>query len=100
MLAECRDGLGRDDFLNWFTAADSAELAAKLCEKYQVNGQTAWRMLKKAERFKVAIMSTLDQGNLKMLRCEKTDVADIQQRINKKTRGYLIPNASKLLIKS
>jgi nickel-dependent lactate racemase len=100
LLAECRDGLGRDAFLNWFTAADSSELAAKLCEKYQVNGQTAWSLLKKAERFRVAMMSTLDQGSLKMLRCEKTDVAEIQHLINEKTRGYLIPNASKLLIKS
>ena len=100
LLAECRDGLGRNDFLNWFTAADSTKLAAKLCEKYHVNGQTAWSLLKKAERFRVAMMSTLDQGNLKMFRCKKTDIAEIQQLINEKTRGYFIPNASKLLIKS
>ena len=98
LLAECRDGLGRDDFLNWFTAADSGELAARLCEKYQVNGQTAWSLLRKAERFKIGMMSTLDQGTLKLMRCEKLDTPDVQQLINETTRGYVIPHASKLLI--
>ncbi len=41
-LAECAEGLGRNDFLNWFDAGNSFELAKKLCENYQVNGQTAW----------------------------------------------------------
>jgi nickel-dependent lactate racemase len=100
LLAECRDGLGRDDFLNWFTAADSGELAAKLCEKYQVNGQTAWSLLKIAERFNIKMMSTLDQGTLKLLRSEKLDTEEVQHLINETTRGYVIPNASKLLIKS
>jgi nickel-dependent lactate racemase len=98
LLAECRDGLGRDDFLNWFTAADTGELAAKLCEKYQVNGQTAWSLLKKAERFKVGMMSTLDGGTLKLMRCEKLGTEEVQRLINETTRGYVIPNASKLLI--
>src|SRR5215203_3301793 len=41
LLAECRDGLGRDDFIKWFEVAGSDELADTLCEKYEVNGQTA-----------------------------------------------------------
>src|SRR5205823_9092179 len=48
-LAECRDGLGRADFLKWFEAKNSGTLAEVLCEKYKVNGQTAWSLLKKAE---------------------------------------------------
>lgn len=100
LLTECRDGLGRDDFLNWFAAADSSELAVKLCEKYQVNGQTAWSLLKKAERFRIAMMSTLDDAAVRSLRCEKIDAGEVQQHINEKTRGYFIPSASKLLIKN
>ncbi len=34
-LAECADGLGRGDFLNWFEAENSTGLAEKLCESYQ-----------------------------------------------------------------
>ena len=58
-LAECADGLGRSDFLNWFECETSEKLAEKLCESYQVNGQTAWSLLKKSERFKIKIISNL-----------------------------------------
>ncbi|MEO7659669.1 MAG: nickel-dependent lactate racemase, partial [Pyrinomonadaceae bacterium] len=64
-LAECSDGLGRDDFLKWFEAANSEKLAAMLCEKYQVNGQTAWSLLKKAERFDIRVVTAIETGKLK-----------------------------------
>ncbi len=51
LLAECRDGLGRADFLKWFDAADSRALEARLVNGYEVNGQTAWALLTKAERY-------------------------------------------------
>ncbi|PYS89353.1 MAG: nickel-dependent lactate racemase [Acidobacteria bacterium] len=98
LLAECRDGLGRDDFLNWFDAEDSGDLGRRLCEKYQVNGQTAWSFLKKAERFKVAMVSSLDEDILGRMRSKKLRADGVEALINEKTRGYLIPNASKLQI--
>ena len=87
LLAECHDGLGRDDFLSWFKSADSSDLAKKLCEKYQVNGQTAWSLLKKAESFRIRLVSTLDDGTLRLLRCEKREPREIQDLINETTRG-------------
>src|SRR5205807_1837396 len=51
LLAECIDGLGRSDFLDWFDAGSSAGLAETLCQKYQVNGQTAWNLLRIAETY-------------------------------------------------
>ena len=53
LLAECRDGLGRDDFLKWFDSADSGQLESRLQQKYEVNGQTAWSLLTKAERYRI-----------------------------------------------
>ena len=50
LVAECADGLGRPDFLKWFDARDSRELEGRLREAYEVNGQTAWSLLTKAER--------------------------------------------------
>ncbi|MFL6466359.1 MAG: hypothetical protein ACJ72Z_00220, partial [Pyrinomonadaceae bacterium] len=100
LLAECRDGLGRDDFLNWFEADDSNALAKRLCEKYQVNGQTAWSFLKKAERFRIAMVSSLDEGTINKLRSKKLLAGDVETLINETTRGYFIPNASKLLIET
>jgi lactate racemase len=100
LLAECRDRLGRDDFLNWFEAADSEELARKLCEKYQVNGQTAWSLLRKAERFQVAMISSLDGNTIGKMRCKKFLAENVERLLNEKTAGYLIPAASKIDIKS
>jgi lactate racemase len=100
LLAECPDRLGRDDFLNWFEAADSEELARKLCEKYQVNGQTAWSLLKKAERFQVAMISSLDENTIGKMRCKKFLAENVERLLNDKTAGYLIPAASKIDIKS
>ncbi|HYE66357.1 MAG TPA: nickel-dependent lactate racemase, partial [Pyrinomonadaceae bacterium] len=51
LLAECADGLGRADFLKWFEEVDSRALELRLRERYEVNGQTAWSLLTKAELF-------------------------------------------------
>ena len=55
LLAECVDGLGRPDFLKWFEEKDSRALEDRLRNSYEVNGQTAWSLLTKAERYKVIL---------------------------------------------
>src|SRR6185369_13263515 len=40
LLAECRDGFGRPDFLKWFDEIDSRSLENRLRKGYEVNGQT------------------------------------------------------------
>ena len=59
LLAECSDGLGRPDFLKWFDSSDSRALEARLVNGYEVNGQTAWALLTKAERYRVCLISEL-----------------------------------------
>ncbi len=61
LLAECSDGLGRPDFLKWFDASDSRALEARLVNGYEVNGQTAWALLTKAERYRVCLVSELPE---------------------------------------
>ncbi len=93
LLAECRDGLGRTDFLDWFAAADSQDLAARLCEKYQVNGQTAWSLLKKAERFNITVMSELSPEVVEKMRLKKTPLLPPLSGA-----GYIIPSGAKIAI--
>src|SRR5436190_6033604 len=76
-LAECADGLGRDDFLKWFEAETSDRLGDMLCEKYQVNGQTAWSLLSKAENFDIRIVTDLDAGTCQMMRLHKIEPSEI-----------------------
>jgi len=68
LLAECSDGLGRPDFLKWFDAGDSRALEARLVNGYEVNGQTAWALLTKAERHRVYLVSELPSNEVKRMR--------------------------------
>ncbi|MBA3239608.1 MAG: nickel-dependent lactate racemase, partial [Acidobacteria bacterium] len=58
LVAECAEGTGRTDFLKWFDAEDAGALGRRLREAYEVNGQTAWSLLTKTERFRVQLVST------------------------------------------
>ena len=97
-LAECSDGLGRSDFMKWFEAENSNKLAEILCEKYQVNGQTAWSLLKKAERFNVKIITSLSENETRQMRMQKArSISEIS--IDKNKKGYILPFGAKFLIK-
>lgn len=68
LIAECIDGLGRPDFLKWFDASDSGALEARLANGYEVNGQSAWALLTKAERYRVGLISELPSDEVKRMR--------------------------------
>lgn len=97
-LAECVDGLGRDDFLNWFEAENTSDLARRLCEKYQVNGQTAWSLLRKAENFNVKIVTGLNGDTTQKMRLEKIEISSINSILDKAGKGYIFPNGAKFNI--
>jgi lactate racemase len=96
LLAECPDGLGRDDMIRWFDAADSRDLAVRLCEKYQVNGQTAWSILQKAERFDIRILTSLQEEIASAMRFNKIAQNEVMQLA--RGSGYIIPQGSAMLI--
>lgn len=98
LLAECGDGLGRDDFIDWFDASDSVALAKKLCEKYQVNGQTAWSLLKKAERFDIRICTNIDSATVEKMRLKKIGAGDLAAFANKSAPGYILPQGAKFRV--
>ncbi|HEX8733959.1 MAG TPA: nickel-dependent lactate racemase [Pyrinomonadaceae bacterium] len=98
-LAECADGLGRKDFLNWFEAENSERLAEKLCASYQVNGQTAWSLLKKAENFDVRIITSLPESETRRMRLRKAlSLDEILSGIDENAKGYIVPFGAKFLI--
>jgi len=97
LLAECSEGLGRSDFLSWFESSDSRDLAERLCNSYQVNGQTAWSLLKKAERFDVRLISTLSADMAEAMRL--TPMQSLTRTIAKtkpESKGYILPSGSKI----
>ncbi|MEO6588391.1 MAG: hypothetical protein ABIP06_03595, partial [Pyrinomonadaceae bacterium] len=95
-LAECADGFGRNDFLDWFEFETSEKLAEKLCESYQVNGQTAWNLLRIAEKFDVQILTSLTETETRLMRLKKLNsLENLQSIIDKKTLGYILPLGAK-----
>jgi nickel-dependent lactate racemase len=98
-LAECADGLGRSDFLKWFEAENSSQLAEKLCAAYEVNGQTAWSLLKKAERFNVQMLTVLTENETRAMRLRKVNLLQ-DVSFGKTAQGYILPFGAKFLIRS
>lgn len=98
-LAECSEGLGRTDFLKWFDFETSENLAEKLCEKYQVNGQTAWSLLKKAERFNVILVSNLPENNARKMKLKTARNLDEAPAKVKNKTGYVLPFGAKYFVK-
>jgi nickel-dependent lactate racemase len=97
LLAECRDGLGRPDFLQWFESRDSRALAERLRDEYEVNGQTAWALLTKAERFRVCLLSELPDEQVKLMRMTPVrSIAEALDGANGST-GFIMPRGAAIL---
>jgi nickel-dependent lactate racemase len=98
LLAECQDGLGRPDFLKWFAARDSGALESLLREAYEVNGQTAWSLLTKAERYRIYLISELADDSVRSMRMiPARTVAEALKDVDKEARGYILPRAPAVL---
>ena len=98
LLAECSDGLGRSNFIDWFDAADPDALAVRLCENYQVNGQTAWNLMRRAESFNVRIVTDLPEEATRRMRLTKVGPGSVAELIEG-NRGYILPYGAKFLIR-
>ena len=94
-LAECPDGLGRADFMKWFDAADARALATRLHEHYEVNGQTAWTLLEKAERFRVILVSSLDAADVRRMRLiPARTLSEALSCADAGAQGYVLQNGA------
>lgn len=92
LIAECPDGLGRNDFMNWFDSENSDRMAERLCEKYQVNGQTAWSLMKKTERFQIKVVSVIDADSAGRMRLRSIAPDKIDEAEMNGHSGYIIPH--------
>lgn len=98
LLAECADGLGRSDFLKWFEEKDSRALENRLRRAYEVNGQTAWSLLVKAEKFRVHLVSRLAYEDVRRMRMRPSrSLEEALAEIDKQAEGYIMPRGASLL---
>lgn len=97
LLAECSDGLGRPDFLKWFEETDARALAARLVNGYEVNGQTAWALLTKAERFRVCLVSELPPDDVRRMRMVPAPTIDEALEHAGSGDGFIMPRGAAVL---
>jgi nickel-dependent lactate racemase len=97
LLAECSDGLGRPDFLKWFDERDSRALAARLVNGYEVNGQTAWALLTKAERFRVCLVSELPHDEVQKIRMVPVRTIEEALASSGSGDGFIMPRGAAVL---
>lgn len=98
LIAECGEGTGREDLLAWFDSENSQTLARRLAEKYQVNGQTAWSLLDKAERFDIRILTNLDPETTQKMHLKPITPDEITRLIAQNASSYIIPTGAKLAV--
>lgn len=67
LLAECRDGYGNATFFDWFRFREPAAFEAALRANYEINGQTAYSLMLKAQRFRVILVSALPPEEVKTM---------------------------------
>lgn len=98
LLAECGDGLGRPDFLKWFDAGDSRAIEIRLREHYEVNGQTAWSLLTKAERFQVRLVSMLPEEQVRAMRLvPERNLDEALAHVSASAAGFIVPRGASIL---
>ena len=90
-LAECAQGLGRDDFLRWFAPGGSRATALMLADDYKINGQTAWGLRRKTERFRLLLVSALDADTVRHMGLEPHATLESALSSVQSQRGYIIP---------
>ncbi|MBJ6799485.1 nickel-dependent lactate racemase family protein [Geomonas propionica] len=102
LLAECRDGYGNATFFNWFGYETCAELESGLRKRYEINGQTAWSVKEKAERFRIVLVSKLPVEEVRtmgMIPAATLDeaLALAAPMLFEDYRAYLIPEGGTVL---
>lgn len=70
LVAECGEGLGAADFLDWFAPGTAAGMAARLVNGYRIHGQTAWGIRWKSERYRVRLVSALPPDQVRQMGME------------------------------
>ncbi len=98
ILAQCREGIGNPDLLDWASIGDPVEMIQRLKRSYSVPGQTALAMLEKAARYRIFLFSELPPEQVKLLGMTPLDSAQQGlQQLSGQGRGVILPHADQTL---
>ncbi len=71
LLAACPDGFGNKTFFDWFRYRDLDEFEGALRANYEINGQTAYSTLIKAQNYRIVLISEFGQAETEAMGMEK-----------------------------
>ncbi len=77
-FAQCRDGIGSQTFLPWFTPDGFAGAFDRLAARYEGNGGTALALQSKTRRIRIALISNLDEQTCRLIGVEKWTIAEVE----------------------
>jgi nickel-dependent lactate racemase len=102
LLAECRDGFGNGSFFSWFRHRSLQEFEAALRTRYEINGQTAYSLLQKAQRFRIILVSQFPPHQVEQMGMIPAQSLDQAMKLAQETlpegwRCYLMPEAGSVL---
>ena len=102
LLAECRDGFGNDTFFNWFRHKSLEEFEAALRSRYEINGQTAYSLMQKTERFRIILVSQLPAHQVEEMGMIPTRTLDAAMvladgLLQSAWRAYVMPEGGSVL---
>jgi lactate racemase len=102
LLAECRDGFGNGTFFNWFRHKRLEEFETALRAQYEINGQTAYSLLQKAQRFRIILVSQFPAQQVEAMGMVPAQSLDDAMRLAsallpEKWRCHLMPEAGSVL---
>jgi hypothetical protein len=84
--------------MKWFDSKDSASLELRLRESYEVNGQTAWSLLMKGEKFQVVLISSLPDDDVQKMRMVPMhSLSEAMSSVGESTKGYIMPRGAAIL---
>jgi hypothetical protein len=84
--------------MKWFDAAGSRALENRLRVKYEVNGQTAWSLLTKTERYRVCLVSKLPDEEVRRMRMIPfRSISEAFDQAPRNVDGYILPQGATFL---
>jgi nickel-dependent lactate racemase len=102
VAASCSAGVGSESFLPWFDLGGIKAATKKLLRDYTLNGQTALALMKKLQRIRIILVSSLDRALVE--RTGMTFAADPAEALTKAETvvgsgplTYIFPTASGIL---
>jgi nickel-dependent lactate racemase len=102
LMAQCRDGYGNATFFDWFRYRDLDSFETRLRSHYEINGQTAYSLLQKAQRFRIILVSALPPEEVRTM--GMTPANDLREALGLAEEmlpddftAYLIPDGGAVL---